>query len=325
MNEWLKGWLASETATHDKIEVKRIYIDLNEGNLYDGVIFSQIMYWHGINRENGKTRLSIERDGKLWLAKGYGDWFAECRINEATARVCINRIAKRGLIVKNLWKFKGAPTIHIRVDWDQLEEQLRLICDDVSNGFDTTYQIGIDMAYQNDLIPEVKSLTETTANTTSEIKAKKPRTPSKSKPLTDLEQWRIRLRIVNPIMPAILAKMERGYDTAQHTPETYLNLALLEKYVPLAEEVLFYKPTPQQWFAFYGEISDIYNRNGWTVGIKTVREKFPGYMARQNTAAQKKAAPQPTNITQVDIELSPAEVEARKQQLAAVRKAEVAS
>lgn len=324
MNEWLKGWLASETANQDKIEVKRIYIDLNEGNLYDGVIFSQIMYWHGTNRETHKPRMTIERDGQLWLAKGYGDWFIECRIVETTARKCIARIEKRGLIIKRLWKFNNIPTVHLRIDWDQLEEQLKLICPDVSNGFDTTGQMGFDTTGQINLIPQVKSLTDTTPNTTSETKTKKPRTPSKSKPLTDLEQWRIRLRMVEPIMSAILAKMERGFDVQFHTPETYMNLALLEKYVPLAEEIFFYKPTQQQWFAFYGEISQEYNRNGWTVGIKTVREKFPGYMARQNTAAQKKAAP-PTNITPVDIELTPAEVEARKQQLAAVLKGEVAS
>lgn len=182
MNGWLKGWLASEAANQDKIEVKRIYIDLNEGNLYDGVIFSQIMYWHGISRETGKPRMSIERDGKLWLVKGYGDWWEECRIIEPTARAAINRIAKRGLIVKKLWKFNGAPTLHIRMDWESLEEQLMWLCDDISNGFDSKYQIGNDMSYQNDLIPQVKSLTDTTSDTTSESKAKKPRTPSKDLP-----------------------------------------------------------------------------------------------------------------------------------------------
>lgn len=327
MSDWLKGWLASEATTHDKIEVKRIYIDLNDGNLYDGVIFSQIMYWHGSNRENGKPRMTIEREGQLWLAKGYGDWFVECRIGEATARQCISRIEKRGLIVKKLWKFDNAPMVHIRIDWDSLEEQLKWICGDISNGFDTTYQIGIDTTPQMDLIPEVKSLTDTTASTTTETKIKRPRTPSKKKELTDVERWAIRLKTVEPIISAILAKMERGYDPAFHTPDTYLNLALMEKYVPLAEEVLFYKPTPQQWFAFYGEVSQEYNRNGWTVGVKTVREKFPGYMARINVATQRKtvSAPQPTNIMQVDTQLSAAEIEARKQALTAALKSEVAS
>lgn len=326
MNGWLKGWMASESANQDKIEVKRVYIDLNEGNLYDGVMFSQIMYWHGVSRETGKPRMSIERDGFLWLVKGYGDWWEECRIIEPTARASINRMAERGLIVKKLWKFKGAPTLHIRVDWDSLEEQLMWICDDVSNGFDSKYQIGNDMSYQNDLTPDHKSLTDITSETPTETKSKKVRTPSKPKPLTELQQWHKRLSTVIEIMPTLLSKMERGYDPNYHTPDSYMNLALLEKYVPLAEEITFYKPTPQQFLAFYNELSNEYNRNGWTIGVKTVREKFPGYMARTNTAKQKPAETQnPTNISSVDVELTPAEIEARKQQLAALRKSEVAS
>ncbi len=189
MNEWLKGWLASESATHDKIEVKRVYIDLNEGNIYDGVVFSQIMYWHGTNRETGKPRMTIERDGKLWLAKGYGDWFVECRIVEATARKCINRIEKRGLIVKKLWKFNGLPTVHIRVDWDNLEEQLRLICPDVSIPFDTTGQTGFDTRGQSHLIPNIKSLTDTTTDTTQKSVEPPAKASTGKKYPVEIQKW----------------------------------------------------------------------------------------------------------------------------------------
>ena len=189
MNGWLKGWMASESANQDKIEVKRIYIDLNEGNLYDGVMFSQIMYWHGVSRETGKPRMSIERDGYLWLVKGYGDWWEECRIIEPTARASINRMAERGLIVKKLWKFNGAPTLHIRIDWDSLEEQLMWLCDDVSNGFDSKYQIGIDMSYQNDLTPNIKSLTDTTSDTTSDKSPTKKQSTGRKDFPVDVKKW----------------------------------------------------------------------------------------------------------------------------------------
>jgi hypothetical protein len=282
MNEWLKGWLASESATHDKIEVKRIYIDLNEGNLFDGVIFSQIMYWHGVNRENGKPRMSIERDGVLWLAKGYGDWFTECRIVEATARKSLNRIANRGLIVKKLWKFNGAPTIHIRIDWDQLEEQLKLICPDVSNGFDTRGQIGIDTTGQIHPIRGIKSLTDTTASTTTETKSKRPRAASKKKDLTELEVWQRRLQTVEPIAAVLLAKLERNYDPAFNTPETYMTLSLLKKYVPYAEELTFLKMTPELLLSLCGEIEPEYKRQNWTFALKTIGEKAPSFMVRQS-------------------------------------------
>lgn len=124
-------------------------------------------------------------------------------------------------------------------------------------------------------------------------KVKKERSPRIRKgDLTELEQWTIRLKSIDPaLMSAILARMEQGYDPIFHTPETYLTIALMEKYVPLAEEVYFYKPTPEQFFAFYRETKAVYDRNGWTIGVKTVREKFPGFMARQIKAS---------NITPVD-------------------------
>lgn len=124
ISDFIYGWLASESASQDKIEVKRIYIDINDGNLPDGLIFSQIMYWHGTSRETGKPRLTINRDGFLWLAKQYGDWHSECRINEHTARKSIARLKERGLIITNLWKFNGIPTIHMRVNWEELERRI---------------------------------------------------------------------------------------------------------------------------------------------------------------------------------------------------------
>lgn len=167
MGTFWDGWIASEGSDHDAIKVKRIYIDLNDGNLYDGILFSQIMYWHGRNRETGKPRLSINRDGHLWLAKSYDDWWDECRINAATARKCVERIIKRDLLVKRLWKFDNRPIVHLRVNVEAFEQQLNYLLHEqgsirpvVSNRLDTTGQI--------DLIPQVKSITETTSKTTTE-------------------------------------------------------------------------------------------------------------------------------------------------------------
>lgn len=166
--DWMNGWIASEEAGNDTIAVKKIYIDVNEDNLFDGVLFSQIMYWHGKSRETGKSRLSVFRDGHYWLAKSYDDWKEECRIVGATARKCIRRIAARGLIIVKLYKFGGFPTVHIRVNWDVLESRIKSIRPVVSKGIDTTGQKG--------LIPQVKSITDTTADTTTE-KKKTPKPP----------------------------------------------------------------------------------------------------------------------------------------------------
>ena len=52
------------------------------------------------------------------------DWWDECRVNEHTARKSINRMVKRGLLIKATYKFNGNPTTHIRINWDRFEEMV---------------------------------------------------------------------------------------------------------------------------------------------------------------------------------------------------------
>lgn len=163
MNNFTTGWLASEDAAQDVIHLKRIYIKINDDNLYDGVMFSQIMFWHGRNKETGKPRMKIKKQGHLWLAKKYSDWEDECGINEHTARKCINRIKKRGLIFANLWKFDNVPMVHIRINWDEFEKRIMSNRPERSNP-------GIDLRGQVKMTLEVNSITETTSKTTTENK-----------------------------------------------------------------------------------------------------------------------------------------------------------
>jgi hypothetical protein len=148
---WMQGWLASEDTARDIIAVKRIYIDLCDGNLHDGLVLSQIIFWHGKNKETGEDRLRVFKDGHYWLAKTYQDWWEECRVKDRTARECIVRLERRGLIVTDLFKFNGAPTKHIRMNREAFENAIRHL---MSNGNDTTCQM--------DLPSDGSSLTETT-------------------------------------------------------------------------------------------------------------------------------------------------------------------
>ena len=146
-NAFIEGWLSSEAAEFDKISVKRAYIDINDGNLADGLAFSQIMYWHGRNLETGQSRLRVFRDGHYWMSKGYDEWWDECRIQPRAARDCVARIKGRGLIIVKLFKFNGIPRVHIRVDWDAFESLIRRLLSnpirrETSNGIDGKRQMG---------------------------------------------------------------------------------------------------------------------------------------------------------------------------------------
>lgn len=93
--------------------MKRVYIDM-AGDLVAGVVLSQIVYWHLPSRD-GKARLQVEREGKLWLAKGREEWWDECRISPKQADRALEVLEERGLIEVRLFKFGRAPRKHIRI------------------------------------------------------------------------------------------------------------------------------------------------------------------------------------------------------------------
>lgn len=173
MGQFFDGWVASESQDHDAIKVKRLYVDINEGNWYDAAVFSQIMYWHGRNKETGERRMTIFRDGEFWLAKRYEDWWVECRVNAETAKKAIARMVKRKLLIKKVWLFAGKPMVHLRIDIDAFEvlanhcleevKESSLIRSNVPDGKGTIDQM--DQVHRTDLY------TETTTETTESVSA----------------------------------------------------------------------------------------------------------------------------------------------------------
>lgn len=159
MTDFFEAWLYSEDAQRDSILLKKMYIDINGGHIHAGILFSQIMYWHGTNLETGKPRMTIQRDGHLWLAKRYSEWFDECRVNEHTAKAEINKMIARGLLFNTLYKFGGLPTVHIRVNPVEFEARVRAVRYHISNGIDMTSLLR--------QLSHTQPFTETTAKTTN--------------------------------------------------------------------------------------------------------------------------------------------------------------
>jgi DnaD/phage-associated family protein len=112
------GW---EAASRDTIDLKRCYVDV-AGGLVPGLLLSQIIYWH--LPKNGKTKLRVERDGRMWLAKRRTDWFDECRLTAKQFDRGIRLLRRRGLVTTGLFKFAGNPMVHIAVNFEVLIERL---------------------------------------------------------------------------------------------------------------------------------------------------------------------------------------------------------
>jgi hypothetical protein len=109
-----------ERATRDTIDVKKTYIDM-VGDLVAGILLSQIVYWY-LPKEDGSSRLRVEKDGHLWIAKGREDWWDETRISPKQFDRCIKILEDHGLVVKETFKFDSSPTVHIRLIQERFME-----------------------------------------------------------------------------------------------------------------------------------------------------------------------------------------------------------
>lgn len=117
--------LAGALASTAGVFVRLTYIDAAK-DLAAGVLLSQIVYWHSPDAQN-ESKLTVEHDGHLWLAKGYEDWWKECRISGDAARRLLQKLTDSGLIHTEVRKFRGAPTCHIRLDHDGMEAAMAAV------------------------------------------------------------------------------------------------------------------------------------------------------------------------------------------------------
>ena len=147
----METFLKWESASRDTIDVKRCYIDV-AGGLVPGFLLSQIIYWHLPN--NGKPKLRVERDGRMWLAKKRADWFDECRVTTKQYDRAIRLLRQKGLVTTKLFKFAGNPIIHISVNFEVLVKRLDSI---LPKG-----EITIDPNGKTELPPLAKTSTEST-------------------------------------------------------------------------------------------------------------------------------------------------------------------
>jgi len=152
-------FLAWEQMSRDTIDVKKVYIDIAE-DLVAGILLSQIIYWYLPDQE-GKTKLRVEKDGQLWLAKGREDWWEECRITPKQFDRAIKILQKKGLVEKKIFKFNGNPTTHIRLNFDVLIQYLSVFTQRVKTNSPKGEKPNSPLG-KNEIDEREKTLTENT-------------------------------------------------------------------------------------------------------------------------------------------------------------------
>lgn len=78
-----------------------------------GCILSQIFYWFTPDK-NGKSKLRVKKNDGYWLAKSRTDWEKEICISPKQYDRAIKILKNMGLIETKLYKFNGAPMVHVR-------------------------------------------------------------------------------------------------------------------------------------------------------------------------------------------------------------------
>lgn len=157
MNRDFEEFLRWEDADRDIIKVKRLYIDI-AGDLVAGILLSQIVYWHLPSQRNGQSKLKVQKDGKLWLAKGRNEWWDECRISVKQFDRAIGILIEKGIVEKQTFKFNGSPTIHLRLVPEVLMGYIKQQLTRGENGNSPKGKIQIDQTG--------RSITEITTETT---------------------------------------------------------------------------------------------------------------------------------------------------------------
>jgi len=168
-----KQLLLQESMSQDIIVVKAQYVRMCN-DLISGLMLSQIVYWWTPSK-NGKSKLRVKKDGKMWIAKTHKSWTEYC-ITEKQASRHLKILVNLGLIEMKNFKFDGEHTTHIHLiesvfktlilsDLDNFETDKT----DISKRTKQTFPKGQNRHFQKDKMDI--SITETTTETTTKTKA----------------------------------------------------------------------------------------------------------------------------------------------------------
>lgn len=79
------------------------------------LMLSQIIYWHRPSEKTGLSKVQVAHDGKRWLVKKRTDWRLEIGMSPREADTALNRLAKLGLIEKEVHFFQGTLQTYIHI------------------------------------------------------------------------------------------------------------------------------------------------------------------------------------------------------------------
>lgn len=179
-------YLTLERDHDDQIKVKRMYIDM-AGDLVAGIILGQMLYWW-TPKKTGELRVSIEHDGKLWIAKGRKDWWEEIRITAKQFDRGCQILESKNLIETAIYKFKGSPTKHVRPNETSILQGVKSILTKGKYPNSPKGEIEVDER-GNSILPKGRNLpfiAKTTSKNTEKITTEREQRTLSGEPYTSI-------------------------------------------------------------------------------------------------------------------------------------------
>ncbi len=110
----LRQYAALQAASEDKIGCQKIYVDI-AGGIEEAFVLDELIFFT-LPKNNGKSSLRVWKNGILWLAVRRSEWWDRKRLTARQSDNAIQNLIKRNLVFKDIFKFNGQPTVHIRLN-----------------------------------------------------------------------------------------------------------------------------------------------------------------------------------------------------------------
>jgi hypothetical protein len=204
-----------EAASKDTIDFKKIYVDIAD-DLNAGLMLSEIVFWYLPNKQ-GNSKLRVKRNNYEWIACHRYEWWERTRLSPKQADRAIGILVKRGLVSQNLWRFNGEVCPHIRLCWTVfLARHQEIIARPSENPFLPKGKMDITQKVKSISTKRESPLTETTTETTSEIKEKEKGTfPMSDIPAPDTREA-LKLE-VDRMVNGVVAKLNGNMGSTRKT------------------------------------------------------------------------------------------------------------
>lgn len=108
----LRKYAAIKSATEETVCVSKAYIDMT-GDFFAALVLDELLFW--TLPKGKKTSLRSRHENRLWLAVGRAEWWERKRLTERQSDNAIAKLVEMGLVEKKIFKFQGAPRVHLRL------------------------------------------------------------------------------------------------------------------------------------------------------------------------------------------------------------------